>query len=581
MPHLSKEKHLLRNVSILKTRKKWVKTMNNFSDKVIYQIYLRSFKDSNGDGIGDIRGITQQLDYLKELGVDYLWITPFFVSPQNDNGYDVADYRNIDPIFGTMEDLEELIREGKKRGMELMLDMVFNHTSTSHEWFQKALAGDEKYQNYYIFKDGTPDKIPTNWESKFGGPAWEYVPHLKKWYLHLFDVSQADLNWENPEVREELKNVIRFWQKKGIGGFRFDVVNLISKPEHFEDDHIGDGRRFYTDGRHVHEFLKELTADTGLDQYVTVGEMSSTTLDNCIRYSNPQEKELSMCFNFHHLKIDYKDGKKWELMEPDLMRLKELFETWGTGMQEGNGWNALFWCNHDQPRIVSRLGDEERYWKESAEMLAASVHLMRGTPYIYQGEEIGMTNPHFDDIRQYRDVESLNYYRILLEQGKTSREAMDILQARSRDNGRTPVQWNAGENAGFTTGTPWIGIDKNYQTINAAAQRNDPDSILAFYKRLIQLRKEKKVIAEGEIAFLEKENANVLAYRRVLDGEELIVFNNLTGHPAEVHLDEAWKNYSILLTNYEGEKSRTEEALHQASGNTWTLRPYETLTLEK
>lgn len=581
MPHLSKEKHLLRNVSILKTRKKWVKTMNNFSDKVIYQIYLRSFKDSNGDGIGDIRGITQQLDYLKELGVDYLWITPFFVSPQNDNGYDVADYRNIDPIFGTMEDLEELIREGKKRGMELMLDMVFNHTSTSHEWFQKALAGDEKYQNYYIFKDGTPDKIPTNWESKFGGPAWEYVPHLKKWYLHLFDVSQADLNWENPEVREELKNVIRFWQKKGIGGFRFDVVNLISKPEHFEDDHIGDGRRFYTDGRHVHEFLKELTADTGLDQYVTVGEMSSTTLDNCIRYSNPQEKELSMCFNFHHLKIDYKDGKKWELMEPDLMRLKELFETWGTGMQEGNGWNALFWCNHDQPRIVSRLGDEERYWKESAEMLAASVHLMRGTPYIYQGEEIGMTNPHFDDIRQYRDVESLNYYRILLEQGKTSREAMDILQARSRDNGRTPVQWNAGENAGFTTGTPWIGIDKNYQTINAAAQRNDPDSILAFYKRLIQLRKEKKVIAEGEIAFLEKENANVLAYRRILDGEELIVFNNLTGHPAEVHLDEAWKNYSILLTNYEGEKSRTEEALHQASGNTWTLRPYETLTLEK
>lgn len=572
---------MLRNVSILKTRKKWVKTMNNFSDKVIYQIYLRSFKDSNGDGIGDIRGITQQLDYLKELGVDYLWITPFFVSPQNDNGYDVADYRNIDPIFGTMEDLEELIREGKKRGMELMLDMVFNHTSTSHEWFQKALAGDEKYQNYYIFKDGTPDKIPTNWESKFGGPAWEYVPHLKKWYLHLFDVSQADLNWENPEVREELKNVIRFWQKKGIGGFRFDVVNLISKPEHFEDDHIGDGRRFYTDGRHVHEFLKELTADTGLDQYVTVGEMSSTTLDNCIRYSNPQEKELSMCFNFHHLKIDYKDGKKWELMEPDLMRLKELFETWGTGMQEGNGWNALFWCNHDQPRIVSRLGDEDRYWKESAEMLAASVHLMRGTPYIYQGEEIGMTNPHFDDIRQYRDVESLNYYRILLEQGKTSREAMDILQARSRDNGRTPVQWNAGENAGFTTGTPWIGIDKNYQTINAAAQRNDPDSILAFYKRLIQLRKEKKVIAEGEIAFLEKENANVLAYRRVLDGEELIVFNNLTGHPAEVHLDEAWKNYSILLTNYEGEKSRTEEALHQASGNTWTLRPYETLTLEK
>ena len=307
MLHLSKRNYVSGKINIFRTKKKWVKTMNNFSDKVIYQIYLKSFKDSNGDGIGDIRGITEQLDYLQALGVDYLWITPFFVSPQNDNGYDVADYRSIDPIFGTMTDLEELIDEAKKRGIELMLDMVFNHTSTSHQWFQKALAGDEKYQNYYIFKDGTPDQPPTNWESKFGGPAWEYVPHLKKWYLHLFDVSQADLNWENPQVREELKEVIRFWKEKGIGGFRFDVVNLISKPESFEDDQIGDGRRFYTDGRHVHEFLKELTADTGLDQYVTVGEMSSTSLDNCIRYSSPAEKELSMCFNFHHLKIDYKD----------------------------------------------------------------------------------------------------------------------------------------------------------------------------------------------------------------------------------------------------------------------------------
>ena len=555
--------------------------MNNFSDKVIYQIYLKSFKDSNGDGIGDIRGITEQLDYLQALGVDYLWITPFFVSPQNDNGYDVADYRSIDPIFGTMTDLEELIDEAKKRGIELMLDMVFNHTSTSHQWFRKALAGDKKYQDYYIFKDGTPDQPPTNWESKFGGPAWEYVPHLRKWYLHLFDVSQADLNWENPQVREELKEVIRFWKEKGIGGFRFDVVNLISKPESFEDDQIGDGRRFYTDGRHVHEFLKELTADTGLDQYVTVGEMSSTSLDNCIRYSSPAEKELSMCFNFHHLKIDYKDGKKWELMEPDLMRLKGLFETWETGMQEAGGWNALFWCNHDQPRIVSRLGDEGRYWKESAKMLAASIHLMRGTPYIYQGEEIGMTNPHFDDIRQYRDVESLNYYRILLEQGKTSREAMDILQARSRDNGRTPVQWNAGENAGFTEGIPWISLASNYREINVAAQMKESDSIWAFYRKLIRLRKEKPVIAEGQIAFMEKENENVLAYRRTLGEEELIVFNNLTGQTTEVCLEDSWKNYRILLTNYEGEESGTEQNLKNVSDDRWTLRPFETLVLEK
>lgn len=562
------------------TEKKRVKTMNHFSDKVIYQIYLRSFKDSNGDGIGDIRGITQQLDYLQSLGVDYLWITPFFVSPQNDNGYDVADYRKIDPVFGSMEDLEELIREAKERGIELMLDMVFNHTSTSHEWFQKAIAGDEKYQNYYIFKDGTPDKIPTNWESKFGGPAWEYVPSLKKWYLHLFDVSQADLNWENPQVREELKAIIRFWMKKGIGGFRFDVVNLISKPEQFEDDFEGDGRRFYTDGRHVHEFLKELTADTGLDNYVTVGEMSSTSLDNCIRYSNPQEKELSMCFNFHHLKIDYKDGKKWELMEPDRMKLKELFETWGEGMQEAGGWNALFWCNHDQPRTVSRLGDEGRYRAKSAKMLAASIHLMRGTPYIFQGEEIGMTNPHFTDIGQYRDVESLNYYRILLEQGKTSSEAMEILQARSRDNGRTPVQWTAEEHAGFTTGTPWIGVCGNYREINVAAQTGDTDSIWNFYRRLIRLRKEKKVISEGIITFLERENEDVLAYRRNLGDEELIVFNNLTAHPAEVTLEDAWKNYHIILTNDEG-KERTEETLKKLSGSRLTLQPYETLALER
>lgn len=581
MLHLSKRNYVSGKINIFRTKKKWVKTMNNFSDKVIYQIYLKSFKDSNGDGIGDIRGITEQLDYLQALGVDYLWITPFFVSPQNDNGYDVADYRSIDPIFGTMTDLEELIDEAKKRGIELMLDMVFNHTSTSHQWFQKALAGDEKYQNYYIFKDGTPDQPPTNWESKFGGPAWEYVPHLKKWYLHLFDVSQADLNWENPQVREELKEVIRFWKEKGIGGFRFDVVNLISKPESFEDDQIGDGRRFYTDGRHVHEFLKELTADTGLDQSVTVGEMSSTSLDNCIRYSSPAEKELSMCFNFHHLKIDYKDGKKWELMEPDLMRLKGLFETWETGMQEAGGWNALFWCNHDQPRIVSRLGDEGRYWKESAKMLAASVHLMRGTPYIYQGEEIGMTNPHFDDIHQYRDVESLNYYNILLEQGKTSREAMEILQARSRDNGRTPVQWNAGENAGFTEGIPWISLASNYREINVAAQMKESDSIWVFYRKLIRLRKEKPVIAEGQIAFMEKENENVLAYRRILGEEELIVFNNLTGQTTEVCLEDSWKNYRILLTNYEGEESGTEQNLKNVSDDRWTLRPFETLVLEK
>lgn len=402
--------------------------MADFKNKVVYQIYPKSFQDSDGDGLGDLRGIVERLDYLKELGIDYLWLTPVFCSPQNDNGYDIADYCSIDPRFGTMQDLEEVIAEGEKRGIGVMLDMVFNHTSTSHEWFQKALKGEKRYQDYYIFKERDADKLPTNWESKFGGPAWEYVPSLGKWYLHLYDVTQADLNWDNPEVREELKKVICFWKKKGVKGFRFDVVNLISKPEVFEDDLEGDGRRFYTDGPHIHEYLKELVRDTGIEDMVTVGEMSSTSLQDCIRYSAPQEKELSMCFNFHHLKVDYKNGDKWELMEPDRRELKELFEKWQVQMQAENGWNALFWCNHDQPRIVSRLGDEGRYWKESAKMLATCIHLMRGTPYIYQGEELGMTNSHYQEISQYRDVESLNYYEILLKRGKTEKRRLRYLR---------------------------------------------------------------------------------------------------------------------------------------------------------
>lgn len=545
--------------------------MADFSSKVVYQIYPKSFMDSNGDGQGDLRGIIQKLDYLKNLGVDYLWLTPVFVSPQNDNGYDVADYRSIDPRFGTMEDMEELIREGEKRGLGVMLDMVFNHTSTSHEWFQKALAGDEKYQNYYIFREGTPDELPTNWQSKFGGPAWEYVPSLGKWYLHLFDVTQADLNWDNPEVRDELKKVVLFWKNKGVKGFRFDVVNLISKPAVFEDDYEGDGRRFYSDGPHVHEYLKELTRDTGIADMITVGEMSSTTLENCIRYSAPEEKEMSMCFSFHHLKVDYRDGDKWKLMEPDRMALKNLFEKWQTGMQEGHGWNALFWCNHDQPRTVSRFGDEKKYWKESAEMLAASIHLMRGTPYIYQGEELGMTNAHYTSISQYRDVESLNYYRILLDQGKTEAEALEILAARSRDNGRTPMQWTAGKNAGFSEGTPWLEVTANYRKINAEMQTGDENSIYAFYKRLIALRKEKKVISRGRIEFLEKQNPDILAYRRVLEQEELIVLNNLTSSEISIRMETAWSEYHKLLGNYKG--------MQKDAGI--TLRPFETIVLEK
>lgn len=540
----------------------------NFKDKVVYQIYPKSFYDADGDGLGDLRGVTAKLDYLADLGVDYLWLTPFFPSPQRDNGYDVADYCAVDPRFGTMADLEELIAEADKRGIGLMFDMVFNHTSTEHQWFQKALAGDETYQNYYIFKEGDPDAPPTNWVSKFGGNAWEYVPSLKKWYLHLFDVTQADLNWENPAVRAELAKVLRFWKDKGVKGFRFDVVNLISKPEVFENDYEGDGRRFYTDGRNVHRYLQELVAAGGIEGMVTVGEMSSTTLENCIGYTAPDRHELSMCFSFHHLKVDYKNGDKWALMPPDRQALKDIFAHWQEGMQAHEGWNALFWCNHDQPRAVSRFGDDGRYWKESAKMLGMATHFMRGTPYIYQGEELGMTNAHFTTIDQYRDVESLNYYRILQQQGHTPAQALEILAARSRDNGRTPMQWDATAHAGFTAGTPWIGVVDNYETINAAAQVEDPDSIFGWYRTLIALRKTHKVISEGRIEMLYRDNADLLTYRRFTDQEELLVVCNLTGHEVSLTLPEGWQDAPLLLGNY------------PAAPRT-TLRPFECLALRR
>lgn len=541
-----------------------------FSDKAVYQIYPKSFKDSNGDGLGDIRGIIEKLDYIKTLGVDYIWLTPFFVSPMNDNGYDVANYLEINPQFGTMTDVEELIAEADKHGIGLMFDMVFNHTSTEHEWFQRALKGEEKYLNYYIFKDGEPDKPPTNWVSKFGGNAWEYVPHLKKWYLHLFDVTQADLNWENPEVREELKNVLRFWKNKGVKGFRFDVVNLISKPAEFIDDDKGDGRKFYTDGRHVHEFLKELVKDSEIGEMITVGEMSSTSLENCIKYSNPAEKELSMVFNFHHLKVDYKDGDKWSLTEPDISALKKLFEEWQVGMEKAGGWNAVFWCNHDQPRVVSRLGDDEKFHDESAKMLAATIHLMRGTPYIYQGEELGMTNAKYNSVEQYRDVECLNYFKILLEQGKSETEALKILGERSRDNGRTPMQWSPEKFAGFSTVESWISSPENYKKFNVEVEELDENSVLNFYKTLVKFRKENKIVQDGSINFIERENNDVIAYRRSLDGKNLIVLCNF--REKEISLREKnlsdWSadGYKKVLGNYEG-----------LSEN---LRPYEVVVFE-
>ena len=548
--------------------------MKDFKKSVVYQIYPKSFCDTNGDGFGDLKGVTSKLDYLKELGVDYIWMTPFFISPQKDNGYDVENYYEIDPRYGTMEDFEELSREAKKRGIDLMLDMVFNHTSDRHEWFQKALAGEEKYKKYYIFKKGKEDgSAPTNWESKFGGSAWQYVPEMDEYYLHLFDVSQPDLNWENEEVRKEVQKVIRFWMEKGVKGFRFDVINLISKGE-FQDDYEGDGRRFYTDGPRIHEFLKELNEQTfGQEEgIITVGEMSSTSMENCFQYAGADSHELSMVFNFHHLKVDFMGNEKWVLVPADFYKLKQILFDWQKGMAEHNAWNAVFWCNHDQPRVVSRFGDEGTYWKQSAKMLATIIHCFRGTPYVYQGEELGMTNAGFTDISQYQDVESINHFRILQEKGLTKSDAYRILQIHSRDNSRTPMQWENKENGGFTAGTPWIEVNKNYETINAKVEQEDKDSIFYYYQKLIELRKQYDVIAYGDFEEVVREHKDVIAYKRHYENETLFVISNFYGKETTLRLSENMNEYEKLLGNYEG-VNQIEEGLK--------LRPYETMILYK
>lgn len=525
----------------------------NLGNKVVYQIYPKSFQDTNGDGIGDLQGIIRRLDYLKELGVDYLWITPFFLSPQNDNGYDIADYRSIDPMYGTMEDFDQLVREAADRNIYLMMDMVFNHCSTKHEWFQKALAGDPYYRDFFIFKKGKNGLPPTNWESNFGGDAWNYLPGTDEYYLHLFHVSQADLNWENPNVRRACYDIVNFWIDKGVKGFRFDVINLISKPETYEDDLTGNGKKYYTDGPKIHEYLQELNRETFgcFDDMVTVGEMSSTTLENSIRYSNPDSHELSMIFSFHHLRIDYPSGNKWEIQPFRFHDLKKNLFTWQREMEKGGGWNALFWYNHDQPRIVSRIGDEGKYRLESAKMLATALHGLKGTPYIYQGEEIGMTNAHFTDISQYRDIESLNYYNLMRRKEKPEEEIYESLRRKSRDNSRTPMQWDDTENAGFSEADPWISVIPNYKEINTL-DREDENSIFSYYRKLIRLRKTVPVLADGSFEALLEEDDRILAYKRRTKEQELYVFCNF--FPEEASVDFSLpEGCRCLLSNYNEE----------------------------
>ncbi|MBY0148375.1 alpha,alpha-phosphotrehalase [Neobacillus niacini] len=540
---------------------------------VVYQIYPKSFNDTTGNGTGDIQGIIEKLDYLKELGVDVLWLTPIYKSPQRDNGYDISDYYNIQEEYGTMEDFDQLLFEAHQRGIKIIMDIVINHTSTEHEWFKQAQSSkDNPYRDFYIWKDGKDGLPPTNWESKFGGSAWQWDETTGQYYLHLFDVTQADLNWENPKVRQALYEMMHFWLKKGVDGFRLDVINLISKDQQFPEDD-SDGRKFYTDGPKIHEYLHEMNQEV-FSKYdiMTVGEMSSTSIDNCIRYTNPREEELNMTFSFHHLKVDYPNGNKWTKADFDFQALKNILSDWQVEMNKGGGWNALFWCNHDQPRVVSRFGDDQKFHKESAKMLATTIHMMQGTPYVYQGEEFGMTNPKFDKIEDYRDVESLNMFEILKKEGMSEQEIIEILKQKSRDNSRTPVQWNSSKHAGFTTGTPWIHTAANYQEINAEIAMKDANSVFYHYQELIQLRKEYDVITNGDYELISKDHEAIFAFVRKTENEMLLVINNFYGKATTYTLPEKFEfdgmSKGVLLSNYEDSAPLAKEI---------PLRPYESI----
>ncbi|WP_226658723.1 alpha,alpha-phosphotrehalase [Pseudalkalibacillus hwajinpoensis] len=546
---------------------------------VVYQIYPKSFNDTTGSGTGDIQGIIEKLDYLKELGVDVVWLTPIYDSPQNDNGYDIRDYFSIYEEYGTMEDFDRLLKEAHARDIKIIMDIVVNHTSTEHEWFvESRKSKDNPYRDYYIWKDGVDGAEPTNWQSKFGGNAWQFDKETGQYYLHLFDVTQADLNWENEKVRDEVYDMMTYWFEKGVDGFRLDVINLISKNQNFPNDDgsvaPGDGRKFYTDGPRAHEFMNEMNRNVFMKyNSMTVGEMSSTTIEDCINYSNPERNELSMTFNFHHLKVDYPNGEKWSVADFDFLKLKEILSTWQTEMIKGGGWNALFWCNHDQPRIVSRYGNDGEYRRESAKMLATTMHLMQGTPYIYQGEEIGMTNPKFDTISSYRDVESLNIFSILKEEkGYNEEEVLEILRHKSRDNSRTPVQWTSEPNAGFTTGEPWIPVAKNYETINVEDTLKERNSVFEHYQQLISLRKNVDLITYGDFELLLAEDPQLFAYLRNGENEKLLVINHFYETEASfelpAHVDVKGYNAKVLISNYEDSPSSFEKM---------TLRPYESV----
>ena len=528
----------MERVVLDKSKRDWWKSA------VFYQIYPKSFQDTNGDGIGDLRGIISHLDYLETLGIDGIWLSPVCASPQVDNGYDISDYRAIDPMFGTMEDMEELIRQAKKRGIGMIFDLVLNHTSNRHHWFLEALKGRENpYHDYYIWRDGDGTCPPNDLRATFGGPAWSYVPQLGQYYFHQFAPQQPDLNWENPKVRRELYHMIRFWVNKGVAGFRLDVIDQIAK----EPDN-----KITANGPRLHEYLRELSREAFLEEgLVSVGEAWGATVDRAKRYSAPDGSELSMVFQFEHMCLDQTTWEKWDFAPLPLVKLKDCIRRWQQGLHS-EGWNSLFLDNHDLPRIVSRWGDEGRYRVESAKMLATMLHGLQGTPYIYQGEELGMTNIRLE-LEQYRDVEIHNFFKERTAHGYDPRDVMESIWARGRDNARTPMQWNAAPNAGFTTGTPWLPVNPNCGEINAEAAVADPNSIFHHYRKLIELRKTYPVFQNGSFTLLCPEEERVFAYTRDTDHGHLLVACNFSGVHCDFELPPAYHGSRLLLSNYEGD----------------------------
>lgn len=551
-----------------------------WKESVVYQIYPRSFCDSNGDGIGDLNGITGKLDYLKELGIDVIWLSPVYKSPNDDNGYDISDYQAIMDEFGTMEDFDRMLATAHEKGIKIMMDLVVNHTSDEHKWFiESRKSTDNPYRDYYIWRPAKEDgSLPNNWGSCFSGPAWEYDKTTDMYFLHLFSKKQPDLNWDNPAVRQDVFDMMNWWLKKGVDGFRMDVISLISKEPGLPDKEPGiNGYATFNvsaNGPHVHEYLQEMrqkalnNADT-----ITVGECSGVTLEEAKKYARSDEKELNMVFQFEHMDVDSDEkAGKWTTRKMDLRNLKKILTRWQKGLQD-IAWNSLYWENHDQPRSVSRFGnDSDEYREISAKMLATCIHMMQGTPYVYQGEELGMTNCPFNTLDNFRDLESINAFHELTEQGKmTEEDMMAAISYKGRDNARTPMQWDDSAYAGFSTANPWIMVNPNYTKINAKDQINREDSVFKYYQKLIKLRHESELIVYGTYDLILDDDKDIYAYIRTLGDEKLIVYCNFSENTREVELPEEFVNKKVLISNYSDAKANPKI----------TLRPYEAIVIQK